>query len=177
MKTALKYLIFLLIPFLSSCWETNLKSVISEEYKPLLKNNDTILFFDSINNHTDTFKVSLTHTSADSDVYDYSEQFTIRYILINRTSFPKEFKISQGNRSVIISYDTNYFDRIEYTVNQPDVQKEDLLVRGVMYPNTYMLNQYRFETDTLPKTVYYSLKHGIIRYDYADGRKYELVSE
>ena len=177
MKTPFKYLLFLLIPFLSSCWEGGYDN-IPEDQKPELVNNDTLLFEDSLTNRTDSFKIHFSDYYEITDSKYYSEHLRMGYEITNQLANFIVFNVSQGSMSVVLSIDSKYdYDRIEYTVNQSNIQKQDLLVRGVMYPSTYVLNQYRFDTDTLPKTVYYSLKHGIIRYDYADGRKYELVSK
>ncbi|NTW90767.1 MAG: hypothetical protein HGA35_02390 [Erysipelotrichaceae bacterium] len=125
MKTPFKYLIFLLISVMTSCGETNLRATISEEYKPELSNNDTLLFLDSLNNKIDTFHLSLTHISADSDIYDYSERFTIRYVLTNNHANIYKFWISQGNRSVIVSLDKYDYDR-------PDIwNRIEYLPKGV----------------------------------------------
>ncbi|MBN2766187.1 MAG: hypothetical protein JXR27_07405 [Paludibacteraceae bacterium] len=173
MKTALRYLIFLLIPFLSSCWENHYDN-IPEDQKPELVNNDTLLFVDSLTNIVDTFNIYFSNYYDISDSRYYTELINIGYILNNQNSF---YTIRQHFKGIFIGVNTKTYDPIYFEENKPKPAQQDLLVRGVTYPNTYVLNQYRFDTDTLPKTVYYSLKHGIIRYDYADGRKYELVSE
>ncbi|MBN2766189.1 MAG: hypothetical protein JXR27_07415 [Paludibacteraceae bacterium] len=177
MKTALKYLIFLLIPFLSSCWENHYDN-IPEDQKPELTNNNTLLFIDSLTNTVDTFQIRFSIYYDISDSKYFTELIDLGYNLINTIKDINSFYIRQHYKGVFVYVNSiNNYDRIEFNSNQTKPAQQDLLVRGVMYPNTYVLNQYRFETDTLPKTVYYSLKHGIIRYDYADGRKYELVSE
>ena len=178
MKTPFKYLLFLLLAVISSCGEKDFFDDIADEHRPLITDNDTLVFNDSTNNNTDTFHINFRDYFDITDSYYYSEIILIFYQNLSTKRNSNLFSIYQGSMSVVLSIDSKYdYDRIEYTVNQSNIQKQDLLVRGVMYPSTYVLNQYRFDTDTLPKTVYYSLKHGIIRYDYADGRKYELVSK
>ena len=177
MKTPIKYLIFLLLSVLTSCWERELPDIIPEIYKPELNNNDTLFFRDSLNNKVDTFLIDLSYLQLDSDGYNYSEHLRMNYNMLNKHITIKRFWISQGSKAVTVSLDKYYYDRIEYTVVQSNLTKHNMFVRGVLYPDTYDLKQYHFETDTLPKTVYYTLKHGIIRYDYADGRKYELINK
>ena len=176
MKTALKYFIFLFIPFLSSCWEDHYDN-IPENKKPELTNNDTLVFMDSLTNTVDTFQISFRNYYEMSDSKYYSEIIDLHYICTNHIKVISGFWIRQHFKAAFVHNHTKTYDPIYFEENKPKPAQQDLLVRGVMYPNIYVLNQYRFETDTLPKTVYYSLKHGIIRYDYADGRKYELVSK
>jgi hypothetical protein len=177
MKTALKYLIFLLIPFLSSCGEDHYDN-IPEDQKPKLTNNDTLLFVDSLTSKVDTFHIRFSIYYDISDSRYYTELIDLGYNLINTIKDVNSFYVRQHYKGAFVYVNSiNNYDRIEFNSNQTKPAQQDLLVRGVMYPSTYVLNQYRFDTDTLPKTVYYSLKHGIIRYDYADGRKYELVSK
>ena len=176
MKTTLKYLIFLLIPFLSSCWEDHYDN-IPEDKKPELVNNDTLVFVDSLTNTVDTFQISFRNYYEMSDSKYYSEIIDLLYNSNNEIQEFNGFRIREHFKGVFVHIQAKDYDYIYFEENKPKPAQQDLLVRGVMYSNTYVLNQYQFETDTLPKTVFYSLKHGIIRYDYADGRKYELVSE
>jgi len=176
MKTPLKYLIFLLIPILSSCWEDHYDN-IPEDQKPALVNNDTLLFMDSLTAKIDTFKIYFSDSYDISDSYYYTEITQVNYNLKNLIKDHSGFDIWQHFKGISVSIYAKNYDYIYFEENKSKLIQKDMLVRGVIYPNAYVLNQYRFETDTLPKTVYYSLKHGIIRYDYADGRKYELVSK
>ena len=176
MKTPFKYLLFLLIPFLSSCWEGGYDN-IPEDQKPELVNNDTLLFMDSLTNKIDSFQIFFSDYYEISDSRYYSELINIFYTKINNTLNYSKSHISQGSVSIGMYINGQNYDKIVINADQTNITKRDITFRGVLYPSTYVLNQYRFDTDTLPKTVYYSLKHGIIRYDYADGRKYELVSK
>ena len=52
-------------------------------------------------------------------------------------------------------------------------------LNGVLYATVYK-GYYRYEdynVDTVPNLVYYTYKQGIIRYEYKDGRVYNLVSK
>jgi hypothetical protein len=176
MKTPFKCLILLLIPILTSCWEGGYDN-IPEDQKPELVNNDTLLFVDDSTSKVDTFHIRFSIYYDISDSRYYTELIDLFYNSNNKIQEFNGFWIRQHFKGVFVQSHTKTYDYIYFEENKPKPAQQDLLVRGVMYPNTYVLNQYRFDTDTLPKTVYYSLKHGIIRYDYADGRKYELVSE
>lgn len=179
MKTPLKYLIFLLLSVLTSCeFNKYYYDDIPEDQKPTLVNNDTLLFMDSLTAKIDTFQINFSIYYDISDSRYYTELIDLGYNLRNTIRDINSFYIRQHYKGAFVYVNsTNNYDRIEFNNSQPKPTQQDMLVRGVMYPSAYILNQYRFETDTLPKTVYYTLKHGIIRYDYADGRKYELISK
>jgi len=177
-----KLIVFIsVILFLSSCDQTHYYN-IPEDMKPQLVNNDTICFWDSANNRIDTFSIKINQYFAVSDGRAYAENINIDYYRLNNQVTFKSFSIDQGSLGVGFSVHGNFsgdiwsFRTIWVEEANDDIIKNNLSIHGVIYPTVYLLQEKYSFPDTIPNTVYYTLQHGIIRYDYSNGRKYEIIN-
>ncbi len=151
---------------------------IPDEQKPLLVNNDTVLFVDSLTQKIDTFNIKIFDDYFISDNRSFAEYIVIRCFRQNKLKGFKEFHITETDKStVMVSVDGYDYNYLYFYVDQSDIIKNDINIRGVIYPIVYVLKPTLNMPDTLPNKVYYSYKYGIIRYEYNDGRKYELMNE
>lgn len=163
----MKYLLILIsgLFFLSSCDKPVYHNIPKNE-KPLLKDNDTAVFIDRINNKSDSFLIRRTDDYRVSDKRYYQEYIDLFYHKIRGLSTFKEF-IIQHSAATSISIDGDYFptygnaDPISVTIN------------GINYQSVFVRHAANFP-DSIPNTIYYSHQCGIIRYNYSDGRCYEL---
>jgi len=79
--------------------------------------------------------------------------------------------------AVDVSVDSYDFqDILSLHENQIVLIKNNINIRGTIYPTVFVLKPKLDIPDSLPNTVYYTLKYGIIRYEYKDGRKYEIMN-
>jgi len=160
-----KFLIIIIVFLLYSC-DTKKYTYIPNNEKPILQNNDTAFFIGS-ENKVDTFIIKRRDYYDVSDKLYYQECIDILYQKLNKTSTFKDFSIQQGLSSSL-SIDGNYFSptwEIKNTI--------DFTLHGVVYHSVYFMQDEMFP-DTIPCSIYYTCKYGIIRYDFPDGRYYEL---
>ena len=158
---------------------------LPDNMKPLLTNNDTIYYLDSVYNRTDTFCLEINNWFRVSDSRYYFERIYILYSLINgREQAFNNFHANYSTDGTIkpvsgagISVDAKFFyTGINTEQDNTDITKYNVNVRGVIYPRVFVLHE-DYMPDTIPNTVYFTYKNGIIRYDYKDGRKYELMNK
>lgn len=160
---------FLLVITLLICLNSCDKEVyfnIPENEKPNLKNNDTICFTDT-NQNTDTFLVKLSDKYEVSDKRYFHEVILIQYKNINPSGLIREFYVEHRS-STSIYVDSYYFPTIYK--NNPLI---NLDIRGGNYSSVYKNESLNFP-DSIPKIIYYSHKHGIIRYDFSNRNYYEI---
>lgn len=154
---------------LNSCMEKVYFDIPQNE-KPIFKNNDTVYFTNAINNEIDTFLIKLADEYEISDKRYYHEKITIIYQNLKRPYLFKRFFIQQGADVASISVDGNYF---------PTIYKNDntisMSISGFNYQSIYFEHNNNIP-DPMPKSVYYSHSHGIIRYDFSDSNYYEIKS-
>ena len=159
---------------------------IPKEEKPLLANNDTIYYLNKANNAIDTFRITIYHDYSSSD-YSSEEYIHINYLIVNKITTFESCSTMQGPGWATVNLDpyknsssTEYFNSSfnnnERNHENPDSIINNMNINGIIYPTVYKLDN-PLKTVHIPNTVYYTFKNGIIRYDYADGRKYELMSE
>jgi len=173
MKNPIIFIFFLI--FLYSCVERTTYYNIPEENKPLLTNKDTLFFIDSINNKIDSFYLTL-YDHFDLREHSSEEIISLYYKKLNKSSTLKNFHILQLTEYASISVNEYSFSRsINSIDNNSIILKKDLKIRGITYPEVYWLTAYDFP-DSISNTVYYTFKYGIIRYEYKDGRKYEIMN-
>ena len=166
MKKILTIITILLI--LTSC-DNKVYYDIPENEKSLLINNDTV-YFNCNRNKIDTFIIKITNDYEISDKRYYQEFFNIRYKMINKTKTPLNFLIQQGG-STSISVNGNYF---------PSIYKKDnvieLNINEIKYKDVY--EKYKNNVpDSIPQLVYYSLSHGILKYEFSDSIIYEIKNK
>jgi len=172
-----KLLVFTSLIFLLSACEQQIKySDIPDNMKPLLVNNDTVYFLDSFNNRIDTFRLHVWQYYDVSDNLYYHDCIDIHYSILNKSA-SLGLSIQQIVTSVNLSISGHYFSQsIGINDKNTDNIKNNVSIHGVIYPTVYVLQGYDFP-DSIPQKVYYTFKNGIIRYDYKDGRKYELMNK
>jgi len=146
---------------------------IPENERPLLINNDITYFSDSIHSRVDTFKLFVSNFFQ-SDESSFDESYILRYNVSN-SGKSLDFLILQTTGEANLNINKLFFSTHIYSEYKNSYFKEYKL-HGITYEDVYVLNDSKLP-DSIPNTVYYTFKYGIIRYDYADGRKYELMSE
>jgi len=181
-----KLLVLISIIFLfASCVMEDHYYYIPEDMKPLLTNNDTIYYLDSVYNRTDTFCLEINKYNRVSDNRYFFEIIEIWYNLSNKNiTISKNFHIGYSTTGTMksisgasIYINSKYFNKgISNDVDNTDITKYNVNIHGVIYPTVYVLHE-DYMPDTIPNTVYFTFKNGIIRYDYKDGRKYELIKK
>ncbi len=150
---------------LSSC-KQDVYFNIPENEKPLIQNNAHLYYTDSENN-IDSFLITRTDDYSISDKRYYHELIYISYAKMNLSRTFKRF-FSMHQSRISISVDGNYFNDI----NKNEVIT-NLQVGGVTYNQVYHLKSNNFP-DSIPNSVYFTYKNGIIKYTYKDGRSFEL---
>ena len=163
----MKKLIFF-IPICCLLYSCNEYDALPQDKIPLLKNNDSIYFHDSISSKVDTFRLdvrNIWHQDTEGNYLQYIEIYydklnqneTLFSIYISTSGTGGEFSIFSSKSQFQISNFINYFT-----------------MHGVTYPNVYIT---QVANDTIPSTVYFTYSNGIIRYKYNDGRVYQLVNK
>ena len=163
----MKYLIILIsvILFLSSCDRPVYHNIPKNE-KPLLKDNDTVVFIERGSKELDSFLIIRSDGYIVSDMRYYQDEILSHYNCLNESSSIDKFGFRHG-ASVIIFIRNNDFP----TYGNAD--PVSVIVNGTSYQSVYIRHAFNFP-DTIPNTVYFSHQYGIIRYNYSDGRCYEL---
>jgi len=151
-------------------------SYIPRDMKPVLVNNDTVYYLDKEHNRIDTFLVNLYNYYDVSDGRYYSQNIDVYYNLLNKQSTFNFFDSGYGVNGASNSIEAHYFRTIRKGENNTDIIKNNLSIQGVIYPTVYVLHASDFP-DSIPNTVYFTFQHGIVRYDYSDGRQYELIKK
>lgn len=151
--------------FLFSC-ERDVYHYIPKNEKPLLKDNDTVVFIERGSKELDSFLIKRSDDYRVSDKRYYQEEIFIHYNCLTESSSIDKFGFKHG-ASVIIFIRSNDFP----TYGNAD--PVDVTVNGTSYQSVYIRHAFNFP-DSIPNTVYYSHQYGIIRYNYSDGRCYEL---
>jgi len=142
---------------------------IPDDKKPLLVNIDTLCYLDSLKNNIDSFKISVAK-SFQSDEEIRVETIIINYTLINMKNNSKNFYTHQTISPPIVG-------SMGYSYNRDaNSLQSNVSIRGIIYPSVYVMKSSYSSPDTLPNAIYYTYKYGIVRYDYADGRKYERIN-
>jgi len=170
----MKYLLILIsvVLILSSCDKPVYYDIPKRE-KPLLKDKDTVVFIDKENQMLDTFLIKRTDEYQIYDKNYYYENILVWYKKMGKSTSEKNIFIQQGT-TTRISVDGNYFP----TIYKPATHEygNTININGIDYQSVFIQSTTSFP-DSLPNTVYYSYKYGIIRYDFSDGRCYELNSK
>jgi hypothetical protein len=163
------FILISIVLFLSSCDKPIYHNIPKNE-KPLLKDKDTVVFIDRINNKSDSFLIRRTDDYRVSDKRFYQEEIIVKYHYLNESRSINEFGFVQTS-CTNINITSYYLPSINENDNTININ-----VNGIDYQSIFVQSTTSFP-DSLPSTVYYSYKYGIIRYDYSDGRYYELNSK
>jgi len=136
---------------------------------PILKNNDIVYFQDSISSKLDTFQLNINDFWGQTKEGNYFRYITTYYNNLNTKTTIFKTNINSSN---VGGFGFNvWFSNFMYDYNN---MTSNLKMNGVTYSNvytTYLTN------DTIPNKLYFTYKNGIIRYEYKDGRVYNLVSK
>jgi hypothetical protein len=166
--------IFILISillFLSSCDKPIYHNIPKNE-KPLLKDKDTVVFMEGGSKELDSFLIKRTDEYRIYDKNYYYENILVLYKKMGKSTTEKNIIVQQGT-TTRISVDGYYFPTIYKPATHGNENTIDININGIDYQSVFVLNTTNFP-DSLPNKVYYTHKYGIIRYDYSDGRRYEL---
>jgi len=131
---------------------------ISEEMKPNLQNNDTVYFVNQqVNSVVDTFLIERYDSYLLYDRTRSLEQIYLTYRHINKQS---------ANNINVHLLSANGIAVSGYTFSN-NYETFDLEVNSIKYP-VFTLKNTSPTTNTLPDSLYYSYKEGILRYFYSD---------
>jgi len=172
----MKYLLIILavVSLLFSC-EKDVYFYIPKNENPLLKDSDTVVFIDRKNNYLDSFLIKRLESYNVSDKRYYQEVITIQYNKVNKSSSIAKI-LTEQMASTNIYIDGYYFPTIYKPASHDYYNTININVSGVNYSTVFVLHNNSCP-DSIPNTVYYTHKYGIIRYDFSDGRYYELNSK
>lgn len=142
---------------------------IPQERKPILQNEDTV-FFKSNENKIDTFSIYRNDFFEESDSKYYDETIYIIYSLLNHNRKFDFFWVHQSASSSLISCDARYFPSTR------EYETYEISINGKKYYSVYYLHTDML-SDSIPNTIYYCYKYGILRYDFSDGEHFELMDK
>jgi len=152
--------------FLGQGYQSN----IPQDHIPLLKNNDRVYFQDSVSSKIDTLDLSIANSWNQSD-HDSFQELYVSYKKPSSKNSLLDFRITTANVGGVTFF--IYFDYMKPYSSQKEISNYSL--SGVTYQNLYILQN--VTPDITPNTVYFTYKNGIIRYEYKDGRVYNLLSK
>ncbi len=164
-----KLIFFVLVCGVMSACSEYVYFDLPKDKVPLLKNNDIVYFQDSASSKIDTFRVNVVNYRQITTEYGSFEHIDIYYNLLNKKTNVFLLRISTtwvyGNYGFVDNYSLYVLNN--YTIN------------GVTYPTVYKgyYENVDYNAETIPNLEYYNYKNGIIRYEYKDGRVYNLVSK
>ncbi len=159
--------ILILLLSLFSC-DKEVYHNIPKNEKPLLKNNDTVVFIERESKLLDSFLITRTDDYTVSDKRYYQQVILVQYYSL-KESIPIDYFGFRHGSSVIIFINNNDFP----TYGNAD--PVDVTVNGIEYKSVFVRHTVNFP-DSIPNAVYYSHQYGIIKYTYSDGRSYELIN-
>ena len=146
---------------------------------PLI-NNGTVYFKDSATNKIDTLilkRYDYKSTHLEGGINYIYVQILIYYYRPTMKSYFLEYSISTRTATV-----SGYDFGIDYDLDMHysgTYKPFSYSIQGKIYPSVYLdySDSYSNVPDSLPNRVYYTCQNGIIRYEYKDGRVYNLVSK
>jgi len=152
-----------LLAFVSCVKETY--DYVPKDKKPNLRNGDTVYFVNHQDKSlVDTFVIQISTIYDVVDKIHYFEATAWRYQNKNK-SFFYGLSTSYGTSCVASSQQWDYMHYSHTTTSEIDI-------RNTKFPVVvYAANNN--SDGTVPNTIYYSIKKGIVRYDYSDTNYYE----
>ena len=149
----------------------------TSDKKPETRTNDTIYFKDSGKNLKDTFLLDVfVHSHVNDNVTYYKASYY--YMVLNRNRRYRDIYVNISS----IDYNKSFFFE-QYTQDVPtSFEKKNTITSFVLNDQTYssvdvFSNRDSTNADFIPNIIYFSCKYGILRYEYLDGRVYELVNK
>jgi hypothetical protein len=144
---------------------------------PDLKTNDIIYFQNIKDGITDTFQLNVKNIMHQDMVGDYFQYVEIYYNKIKRKEVFWQINIGPSG-GIIDNEDYTIENYYNYTQSGIRMIKTNFILNGITYPKVYVDSVYSDKfPDTIPNTAYFTYQNGIIRYEYKDGRVYNLVSK
>lgn len=163
-----------LIPFPHS---ENIDYTYSEDKLPDFRRNDTIYYKDTVNNQEEIYNLSVFsyHNIIDNVSYD---QAKFHYYPLTHLLKYRDIVIYFSN----INYNKTIFYKIDDDKEISEFETKstcaNYLLNGQSYTSVDILSRNDSTyADIVPKTIYVSCKYGILRYEYLDGRVYELENK
>lgn len=144
---------------------------------PLLNNNDIVYFQDSASSKIDTFRLDVRNYRQITEENGSFEHIDIYYNLLNREVAVLIYRVS--TTWIYGGYNNVYNILFENESRRLALYElTNLTINGKTYPSVKLLYvNIDPLPDTIPNKVYYTFSKGIIRYEYKDGRVYNLVSK
>ena len=177
--------VFCILSSCTSCDGGGHQYDLPKDKIPILKNNDTICFQDSVSSKIDTFKLRVDDNLSFDRKYN-----TYRNILL---SYKNLYTIDSDHLVYYIMADSEgsgassgtFQDGVWYSIyyshetvlfyNKMNIGLKTF--KQVTYSSVFMVNYNAPDSLHIPNKVYYTYPNGIIRYEYKDGRVYNLVSK
>ena len=157
-----------------SCLPVEERDYINKDIISLLSNNELVYFQDSANNKKiDTYSIEINEYWHLTTMSHNLQFFEIFYNKLNPKIPCFDITLSAGTRFVLVDYEDQSLTYKPYDI------KNNLTLNAITYPTVYIghYNKIDYNADTIPNTVYFTYKKGIIRYEYKDGRVYNLISK
>ena len=151
---------------------------INKNLIPEIKDKELICFKDSSSAKVDSFIMSVKEMWYVTQE-DYNNQsFSIIYnnLRTNKKAFDVNISwriVDPIRTNITLCSNPHILFMVYYSPKE-----KNITLNNILYPELYVLdNVYNETLDTVPLRTYYTLKNGIIRYEYKDGRVYNLVSK
>ena len=166
-------LISLISCLLYSCYDYH--HYLPKDKIPLSKNNDIVSFRDSASSKIDTFRLSVNDNWWQSQEGEYFQNIAIFYNRLKSKETFFVFGITSASVDGANFGIEQYSSKIAYGNSSKTI---DFTIQGNTYSNVYVgYDNSVLQSDTIPNKVYFTCPNGIIRYEYKDGRVYNLISK
>ena len=172
-----KLIFFVLVCGVMSACSKYVYYDLPKDKVPLLKNNDIVYFQDSASSKIDTFLLDVSHYRQITGEDGSFEHYDIYYNSVNRKTAVLIYRVS--TTWIYGGYNNIYNILFENESRRLDLYElTNFTINGKTYPSVKLLNvNIDPLPDTIPNKIYYTFANGIIRYEYKDGRVYNLVSK
>ena len=173
MKKMKKLILLVSVILLFYSCNFNNKYDIPKDEIPLLNNNDILYYRDSASCKIDTFSLKIDDYWKDSYDGNKYRAISVFYHKINKKNPLLVYGIIAESRN-IASFSVVYY--INSPIGYDNVTNIlSYTIQKVTYPSVYLSQN--VTPDTIPNKVYFTCQNGVIRYEYKDGRVYNLVSK
>ncbi|MCL2329428.1 MAG: hypothetical protein FWC39_13065 [Bacteroidetes bacterium] len=149
-----------------SCFDKEKYDYIPKDKKPNLQNGDTVYFVNHQDKSlVDTFVVQISTHYEVFDKTHYFEEITWEYKSENK-SFFYTLSTVHGRYFGARHQESNYASYDHTITSEIDIQ-------NIKFPVDVYVER-DSSNGIMPNPVYYSIKKGIVRYDYSDTNYYEI---
>ena len=157
---------------MSACTHDEYHDLPSDKV-PFVNNNDIVYFQDNISNKIDTLILSRKDSKwfkTESGINYHYMSIVIEYNKLLNKSIYFKYGISTASVDGVAFY--LYCYNVLYGFS-PNTISYSILSKT--YPYVYVADNN--SPDTIPNKVYFTCQNGVIRYEYKEGRVYNLVSK